>query len=200
MLNRLDPAMLGSSGYERLERDWYPTPPDTSATILPYLSEIGAGKPFKLWEPAAGDGAMLDVLAQAGHTVTGTDIHPMRDNISEEDFLWSLVPPTPCDGIITNPPYGDLAQDFAEKIVSFIDRGEVKFGAILVRNEYDSASGKKHLFSDCPHFAAKIILTFRPRWIAGSKGSPRHNYCWLVWRRDWQKTGRAEVRYAHRKG
>jgi hypothetical protein len=27
----------------------------------------------------------------------------------------------------------------------------------------------------------KLIVTKRPRWIKGSKGSPRHTYAWYVW-------------------
>ena len=70
----------------------------------------------------------------------------------------------------------------ALKLVSPID-GVV---CMLMRNEWDSAKGRVDLL-DGTHrvrllpFAGKVVLTSRPRWIAESKGSPRHNYSWFCW-------------------
>jgi hypothetical protein len=50
--------------------------------------------------------------------------------------------------IVTNPPY-KLAQKFIEQAIDIIEpmKGKV---ALLLRNEYDSAAGRQHLFSGCP--------------------------------------------------
>jgi len=47
--------------------------------------------------------------------------------------------------IVTNPPY-KLAQKFIEQEIDIIapQKGKV---AMLLRNEYDSAAGRQHLFS-----------------------------------------------------
>jgi hypothetical protein len=89
----------------------------------------------------------------------------------EEQFPWN-------GDIVTNPPYS-IADEFVRHALTLAQRGSQV--AMLLRNEWDCASGRNDLFRENPHFAMKIVLTRRPRWIAGSKGSPRHNYAWFVW-------------------
>jgi len=43
--------------------------------------------------------------------------------------------------------------------------------AMLLRTDFDHAKTRWHLFSDCPAFACKIVLTKRIRWIENSTGS-----------------------------
>jgi len=60
---------------------------------------------------------------------------------------------------VTNPPY-KLVQKFIEQAIGIIapQKGKV---AMLLRNEYDSAAGRQHLFSGCPRlqFNARAYLT-----------------------------------------
>jgi hypothetical protein len=53
------------SGYERKERDAYHTPAWVTLVLVPHLRELGL-----IWEPACGDGAMVDALTKAGLEVT----------------------------------------------------------------------------------------------------------------------------------
>jgi hypothetical protein len=47
-----------------------------------------------------------------------------------------------------------------------------------------------------PPFHKKVVVTKRPRWIADSTGSPRHNYSWFIW--DWRHVkGAASIVYSH---
>lgn len=87
------------------------------------------------------------------------------------------------DAIITNPPYGKLAAKAALHSIRLMEQ-EMGIVAFLCRHEWDAAAGRRHLF-DHPAFSAKVVLRHRPRWIAGSKGAPRHSYAWYVW--DWTK-------------
>lgn len=87
------------------------------------------------------------------------------------------------DAIITNPPYGKLAEKAARHALRLM-MAEKGFVAFLCRNEWDCAKGRSDLF-DHPAFAAKVVLRHRPRWIAGSDGAPRHSYAWFCF--DWTK-------------
>lgn len=197
---RPDPAMLGTSGHERRARDFYPTPEDATDASIDWLDMIAFGANMKIWECAAGDLAMTTPLIAAGHSVVSSDLMPLAEGIHTFDFLSEAPFPDfarGCNGIVTNPPYGELAQKFVEKALQHLQNGNVNFVVMLMRHEYDCAVGRRHLFDDCPYYAAKITLTFRPRWIADSSGSPRHNYAWYVWTR--HNSGRARQFYAHRK-
>ncbi len=173
---KLDPSMLGVSEYDRAERDFYPTPRTATLAVFDHLllchDDI-------VWEPACGDGAMSKVLAEKVKTVVNTDIHPLMDDAVEADF-YTYNPDFAFDWIITNPPYGLEADKFIERILYFC-QNPGKYGAILARNELDSAKGRARFFKDCPNFMEKRSLLWRPRWVAGSTGSPRHNYSWYFW-------------------
>lgn len=193
-----DNTMLGTSGHERSERDWYATPEECTTTIAHFMAWIGA---THIWECAAGDGAMSNRLSEYGFPgVFATDIHPLADNITKFDFLSD-------DGInfnierkegtkfwiVTNPPYGKDAEKFIRKGLEHIEHGVADGLALLMRNEYDCAATRQELFSDNIHYYAKLVLTWRPRWIKDSTGAPRHNYAWYVW----EKSKDNELRPAH---
>lgn len=180
-----DPAMLGAPIHIRKERDFYPTiDADVTHAIARFLLAEGlltAGS--IVWEPACGDWAMGKVLDTYFGSVIGSDIEPKTKRGIELDFLTD--PQIYTDAIITNPPYGSLATSFIERGLEFMRNGiggnTASVVAMLARNELDSASTRKHLFGDCPEFYAKLVLTWRPRWVANSTGAPRHNYAWFVW-------------------
>lgn len=176
-----DPAM-GPSGYARIADDFYPTPAWCTEALLKYFTPRGM-----IWEPACGLGHISKVLEAAGHTVHSTDLIDRGFGSSNRNFLMQMMPPG-VGTIITNPPYsGDLPQQFVLHALKLTEpaKGSV---ATLLRNEYDSASGRTALFRH-PAFSMKLVLTKRPRWIEGSTGAPRHNYSWFCW--DWATVGTA---------
>jgi hypothetical protein len=89
------------SSFERNPRDWYPTPREAVAPLLPHLSP---GTQFV--EPCAGDGALIDALALAGHRCTyAFDIEPQRYGIHLGDARIELSAGYGADCFITNPPW-----------------------------------------------------------------------------------------------
>ena len=62
--------------------DWYPTPPEATLKLL-------EAEPFHgvIWEPAAGDGALADVLANSGHAVVASDLNDYGYCKAGVDFL-----------------------------------------------------------------------------------------------------------------
>lgn len=197
-----DKAMLGDSGYERIEADFYPTPPENVDCLLSHIVLHRL-----VWEPACGDGAISKRLGQYGHMVISTDLNDQGYGEPGKDFLTTTELPTisryasgaPYEeprAIVTNPPYGDLVEPFIRKALDLMEpvKGQVAF---FLRNEYDCGSKRMSLFG-LPPFHKKIVVTKRPRWIEGSTGSPRHNYAWFVW--DWRHVkGPATIVYSHPK-
>lgn len=188
-----DSAMLGDSGYERIEADAYFTPPENVDCLLEHVDLHKV-----VWEPACGDGAISQRLIDYGHEVYSSDLYAygFEEAKTGMDFLSTTIDDLPidCRAIVTNPPYGDMVEKFIRHSLDLMRpvRGQV---AMFLRNEYDCSKGRMELF-DRPPFAKKIIVTKRPRWVVGSTGSPRHTYAWFCW--DFRlKAGAGTVAYSH---
>lgn len=169
-------AAMAVSAYPRVALDFYPTEEWVTEALVPTLLSI-RHKSTPVWEPACGDGAMARVLSRHFDTVHATDISNYGYGQPGVDFLGLDTPLA--DVIITNPPYGDKAEEFIRHALKITaQRNGVV--AMLLRNEYDCSKGRIDLFQKPPYFR-KVVLTSRPRWIPGSTGAPRHNYSWFIW-------------------
>jgi hypothetical protein len=152
------------SGYERIEGDCYETPEWAPRAVLPHLGNVKS-----VWEPAAGSGKMVRALEAAGLQVLSTDIS------TGQDFL--LAGEQSVDAIVTNPPYISATPFIEHALRLTSGRGKL---AMLLRTDFDHAKTRRHLFSDCPAFACKIVLTKRIRWIENSTGQPSYNHAWYT--------------------
>jgi hypothetical protein len=170
------------SGYERKERDLYETPEWVTFALFPHIIARGTNI---VWEPACGNGKMVQALKACAHIrhVIATDIE------SDDDFL-SFGCMAAAGSIITNPPY-EQAQEFIEHALRLTEPGA--FVCMLLRTDFDHAKSRQHLFGDCPQFAKKIVLTKRIRWFEDSKGSPSFNHAWFIW--DWLHQGAPTLAY-----
>ena len=183
-----DIAMRGSC-FERVEGDRYWTEPWVTKALLDKVKFRGT-----VWEPACGRGDMVNVLAGYGYDVLKSDIAGDAlgcKNASKADFLAQSS--SPCHGpfsIVTNPPY-TLAEAFIRQALELTEH-YVGGVAMLLRNEYDCAAGRRELFEH-EAFAAKLVLTRRPKWVdSGHSASPRHNFAWYVW--EWGHDARRHAR------
>ena len=103
---------------------------------------------------------------------------------TEHDFLTVNEPPFLTDAIVTNPPYGENRR--GELAVAFIEHAlklKVPRIAMLLRNDFDSAISRQHLFRNEPRFAFKLVLLNRIKWFDGPS-SPSDNHSWFVWSQD----------------
>jgi hypothetical protein len=178
--------MLGQTRYPRTERDFYPTPARATEAFIKATKQHWAHR--IVCEPACGDGAIAKVIEPHCQGVVKTDIHAYEGydpdalvdflNVADYEEYCTLSGGRPT-AIITNPPYGDLAEAFSWKAIGLMEEcgGYV---AMLCRHEWDAAKGRGPLF-DHPAFDAKVTLRFRPRWIENSKGAPRFAYAWYCW-------------------
>jgi hypothetical protein len=183
------------TGYERMPRDFYPTPAWVTEVLAEHVELAGK----RILEPACGDGRMAEALRSAGARVCATDIEDRGYSRLHRllDFTAPMPMGLPPDGIVTNPPGGErnqLAVRFAELGLERI--GPDGFLALLLPNDFDSAAGRRHLFADCVAFSIKIVLTKRIIWFPGPGASPKENHSWFIWRKP-AASGRAPIiRYA----
>jgi hypothetical protein len=87
--------------------DLYETPPAATLALL-----RAERLPHHLWEPAAGRGAIVRVLREAGHEVLASDLVDYGEptHFAGRDFLMERLPDK-VEAIVTNPPFG-LAEQF----------------------------------------------------------------------------------------
>lgn len=189
---------MGNLDYDRVDNDFYATPPWMVQNILPTLIPLRlATRGTKFVEPACGDGAISKVLRMHGFDCVSSDLADRGYGTPGKDFLQSTV--ADMQGgtfIFTNPPFGKLAEQFVRRALSLTSK--VKNGRVgmILRNEWDCGKGRMDLFQNHPAYALKIVYTTRPRWIANTTGSPRHNYAAFFW--DWNNKDLPKIRYINK--
>ena len=169
----MDNTLIGSriaGGNPRQGRhsaDFYPTPANVTIALLQFLQ---LPMDSVIWEPACGDGDMIDVFEKAGYKVYGTDIR------YGTDYLTAKMPADDISFIITNPPFS-LASEF---IVTSIQH-HVPF-ALLLKSQFWHARKRYSLFEQYPPTYV-LPLTWRPDFLfkQQDKGSPLMDVSWCVW-------------------
>jgi hypothetical protein len=148
--------------------------------IASLIALEGDRLPTSLWEPAAGDGAIVHPLRETGRLAIASDIHDYGlGGCAIQDYL-TTDPPAGIHGIVTNPPYKHALQ-FAQKALS-----EVPYVAFLVRSNFDIEGVKRMGFraSDPPariwRSARRLPMMHRYGWT-GNRAPSNTPHCWLVW-------------------
>jgi hypothetical protein len=159
------------SGYDRVADDRYETPPEITATIVPYLRRQLHPVVKRVWEPAHSPKDKLgNALRAAGFTVKST----------AGNFLKTRAMPVGVDALVTNPPYGKQGK-LAEAFIRHALELGVPHVAMLLPVDFDSALTRALLFGECRHcFNGKIVLLRRIKWFPGDAG-PSTNHAWFLW-------------------
>lgn len=168
-----------ASNYARQENDLYQTEPWATEALLRQMRDI---RGMRIWEPAAGNHLLADVLREAGADVFTSDIAVYdRAHNASYDFLGAALPhwPAACDAIITNPPYGKGNRD-AVKFARLALKRCNGWVALLLTAKFDFGSTRVDLFRDNPRFAFKIALLDRIQWFPGETGGTE-DHAWYVW-------------------
>ena len=169
----------GNSARGRKQSDLYPTPPEVTVALLQFLN---LPKNTTIWEPAAGEGDMLEEIRACGYGSSfGTDISEGFDFLSPGIFKRLL---TGFDWIITNPPFS-LAEAFIRRAAEL-----GKPFAFLLKSQYWNATCRRKLFDEIPP-SYILPLTWRPDFffkkrMPGEKGSPLMDVMWCVWLTPWK--------------
>lgn len=163
--------------------DFFPTPPWATRALLQHVIPDACGT---VWEPAAGERHMADVLDE--HPlfpwVTATDVHDYGRLDAVGSFtgegLDVIATPSPRPSwIITNPPF-NLALDFAERALREAGAGV----ALLVRTAWiEGGERYERLFRDRPpavvaQFVERVPMV-KGRWDPDASTST--SYVWIVW-------------------
>jgi hypothetical protein len=151
------------SSFERIPRDFYKTPREAVAPLLPQLK---AGTRF--CEPCAGDGALIDHLEHFGHRCASAwDVEPRRDDIERHDALHRLIGNIDC--FITNPPWDRRTLHPLIKHLSEQHPTWLLFDADWI-----------HTRQSAPFMPLlrKVVSVGRIKWIPGSPFTGKDNCAW----------------------
>lgn len=167
--------------------DFFPTPPWATRAlmerVMPHLqvSEFGS-----VWEPACGEGHMVEPLREYFDEVLYTDAFDYGyGNTQVQNFLdySGDAARTGVDWVITNPPFDHRAEQFALKAIALAYTGV----ALFTRWQWIETVGRyERLFSKfpptlvCP-FAERVPL-HKGRYEPD--GDTLTAYCWIVWMRN----------------
>jgi hypothetical protein len=183
-----------NSRYDRRDRELYPTPVWVAHALKPYIPS----RIIEIWEPAAGDGSLMNGLIGGDRIIWGSDIAPSDAHINQLDFLTGKPKHLMLNAaIITNPPYGaqgKLAEKFITKSLDIVEPLN-GFVAMLLRVDFDSAKTRRNIFSDCRAWTGKIVLTRRIKWFdtPGNVYGPSENHAWFLW--DFENRVDPTIRY-----
>lgn len=151
------------SDFERIPRDFYPTP---RAAVLPLLPHLAPGTRYA--EPCAGDGRLMDVLGDYGHVcVWACDIDPRRNDIHENDAATCGV--GKAEVFITNPPWNRA--DLHDIIMNLSDKAPtwLLFDADWIHT--------RQAIPFLPRLR-KIVSVGRVKWIEDSPHTGKDNCAW----------------------
>lgn len=169
--------VMGVARKEKRKRqslDFSATPPECVEALLAeeerYLAQLGT-----LWEPCAGDGAIVRVLEAAGFRVARSDLvdRGCPGTVELQAFLQFEV--ARGSAIITNPPFGSR---FPIRLVEHALRLGIGYVALLLPAAWANAADRLALTTRW-ELAAIYSLTWRPDFTG--EGRPVQQMTWYVW-------------------
>ncbi|MEP9354843.1 class I SAM-dependent methyltransferase [Xanthobacter sp. KR7-65] len=163
--------------------DFYPTPAWATRALIRNEAFVG-----DIWEPACGDGAMSEVLAETGCEVSSSDLVDRGYGSVGIDFLTAN---RRASNIVTNPPYHS-AEGFASR---GLDQASRKVCLLLRLAFLEGGARHRSLFATTPPTRVWVFserITFYPKG-APQAGSGTVAYAWFVW--DKEALGSTELRW-----
>jgi hypothetical protein len=167
--------------------DYFPTPPWAMRALCECVLGIERNRPWpdSVWEPAAGEGHMAEVLREYFLDVHASDVFDYGRSYGVGSFIGqgpdvAMRPTDDLDWIITNPPF-NLACEFALRAFEHAGAGV----ALLVRSVWaESVERYRDLFFTRPpaiiaQFVERVPMV-KGRW--DPTASTATGYAWFVWR------------------
>ena len=161
------------SEFDRIPRDFYPTPIEAVYPLYKYLE--GSSKRFV--EPCAGDGRLVRHIERMGHQcIYKADIEPMADDINKSDALFFNNGYPECDLIITNPPWTrEILHPMIDVFIAHAPTW-LLFDAGWMFTE----QARPYLIH-----CKCIVAIPRVKWIEGSEHGAMDDCCWYLFDRSW---------------
>lgn len=164
--------------------DFFPTPPWSTRALLECVIDRGI-QAATVWEPAAGEGHMAEVLREYSDDVIASDVHDYGKGYRVGSFVGEgldvIEIEQEVDWVITNPPF-NLALEFAERGLAEASEGV----ALLVRTAWlEGAQRYERLFSKrepniIAQFCERVPMT-KGAWNPAATTATA--YAWVVWDR-----------------
>ena len=152
------------SNFERVERDYYPTPYHAFEPLIPHLPQ----KPFTFCEPCGGDGRLIDHIEKhLGICDMASDIEPMDDRVSKKDAF--DIDHVSSQLIITNPPWDRKILHPLILHFSLLRPTWLLFDADWMHTKQSVEYMK---------YVKKIVSIGRVKWFDGVHG--KDNSCWYL--------------------
>lgn len=187
-----NPAVMSGRVEPRDSLDFFPTPAWGTRALCEYILpqfdlEFRLGM---VWEPACGEGHMVEVLAEYFHDAIGSDVHDYGRGYPVGSFVGVGADVMKLNSapqwIITNPPF-NLAEEFVRRALVTATVGV----AMLARTTFIESDTRFPLFSGIA-FAANCPFASRLPMVQGQwdpKASSATSYAWFIW----LKLGRASA-------
>lgn len=158
--------MMGKrSEFERVPRDYYPTPYQAVLPLVAHLPEW-----YTFIEPCAGDGRLIDHLEKHGGKCTHAyDIEPQSDRVMMYDAMLLKQLSTPY--IITNPPWDRTVLHPMIEHFSSMAPTWLLFDADWMHTKQSTQYLTK---------LKKVVSIGRVKWIEGSSSVGKDNCCWYL--------------------
>lgn len=153
------------SNFERVERDFYPTPIEAVLPLLPYIRHD-----LSFSEPCAGDGALIDHLEKHGLACSDSmDIEPRALGIRKGDAL--VEPLGQPEAFITNPPWDrKILHPLIERLC------HIAPAWLLFDADWMHTRQSKPYMTWC----RKIVSVGRVKWIPDSAMTGKDNCAWYL--------------------
>jgi hypothetical protein len=162
--------------------DLYETPPAAVEALI----RVEA-LPARIWEPACGRGAIVNVLRARGHAVTASDLVDYGIPITAEghylrDFLTECHAPVGTDTIVTNPPF-KIAGEFVEHAIELCPRVFMLLRLAFLESERRTRILEGRGLARIHVFRNRLPMMHRDGW-SGPRASSGMSFAWFCWDRE----------------
>jgi hypothetical protein len=139
--------------------------------------------PYRIWEPAAGRGAIANVLRAHGHDVVAQDLidHGVAGQLGDRDFLLEFEPPPGCDCLVTNPPF-KIANEFVAHALELCPRVVMLLRLAFYESERRRGILEGRGLARVHVFRKRLPMMHRDLW-AGRKANSGMAFAWFCWDR-----------------
>jgi hypothetical protein len=174
-----DLSTVGRAALNCRRDDLYETPPEAVQALM-----RAETLPHRIWEPAAGRDAIVNILRAAGHEVLASDLvdygHPTH--FAQRDFLLEWTLPKGCEMILTNPPF-KLANEFVEHAIDLCPRVVMLLRFLFLEGTRRSEILEERGIIRIHLFSRRLQGMHRDGWD-GNKVSNSRAFAWFVWDRE----------------
>jgi hypothetical protein len=139
--------------------------------------------PHRIWEPAAGRGAIVKVLRAAGHEVLASDIADYGDptHFSNRDFLVESKLPAGVEMILTNPPF-QIVERFTAHALELCPRVILLLRLAFLESDRRRGILEGRGLTRVHVFRKRLPMMHRDGW-AGRKTNSGMAFAWFCWDR-----------------